>query len=116
MLEIKASDILFDQLSLYKKVITENYVASQLINMGYSLYYWQSNGIAKVDFLLYTSDGIIPLEVKAKDNVQSKSLMVYKDKYNPKYSIRMSMRNFGFDREKKIKSVPLYAIFCLKDI
>lgn len=42
--------------------------------------------------------------------------MVYKDKYKPKYSIRMSMRNFGFDQKKKIKSVPLYAIFCLKDI
>ena len=116
LLEVKTADILLDNLSLYKGVITENYVADQLVNMGYSLYYWQSNGIAEIDFLLYTNDGVIPLEVKAGDNVQSKSLYVYIEKYHPKYSIRMSMRNFGFDKEKKIKSVPLYAIFCLKNL
>ena len=116
LLEIKASDILLDNLSLYKGVITENYVANQLKTMGYSLYYWQSNGIAEVDFLLYTKEGIIPLEVKAADNVQSKSLHVYMEKYKPQKSIRVSSRNFGYDKEKKIKSVPLYAIFCLKDL
>ena len=116
LLEIKTSDILLDNLSLYKGVITENYVANQLETMGYSLYYWQSNGIAKIDFLLYTKEGIIPVEVKAADNVQSKSLNVYIDKYQPKKSIRLSTKNFGYDKEKKIKSVPLYAIFCLKDL
>ena len=116
LLEIKKSDIWLDNLSLYKGVITENYVANQLESLGYSLYYWQSNGIAEIDFLLYTKDGIIPLEVKASDNVQSKSLNVYIEKYKPKYSIRMSSKNFGYDNEKKIKSIPLYAIFCLKEI
>ena len=116
LLEIKKSDIWLDNLSLYKGVITENYVANQLESLGYSLYYWQSNGIAEIDFLLYTEDGIIPLEVKASDNVQSKSLNVYIEKYKPEYSIRMSSKNFGYDDEKKIKSIPLYAIFCLKEI
>ena len=116
LLEIKTSDILLDNLSLYKGVITENYVANQLETMGYSLYYWQSNGIAEIDFLLYTKEGIMPVEVKAADNVQSKSLNVYIDKYQPKKSIRLSTKNFGYDKEKKIKSVPLYAIFCLKDL
>ena len=116
LLEIKKSDIWLDNLSLYKGVITENYVANQLESLGYSLYYWQSNGIAEIDFLLYTKDGIIPLEVKASDNVQSKSLNVYIEKYKPEYSIRMSSKNFGYDDEKKIKSIPLYAIFCLKEI
>lgn len=116
LLEIKKSDIWLDNLSLYKGVITENYVANQLESLGYSLYYWQSNGIAEIDFLLYTKNGIIPLEVKASDNVQSKSLNVYIEKYKPKYSIRMSSKNFGYDNEKKIKSIPLYAIFCLKEI
>ena len=116
LLEIKKSDIWLDNLSLYKGVITENYVANQLESLGYSLYYWQSNGIAEIDFLLYTEDGIIPLEVKASDNVQSKSLNVYIEKYKPEYSIRMSSKNFGYDNEKKIKSIPLYAIFCLKEM
>lgn len=116
MLEIKTADILMDNISLYKGVIAENFVATELTSMNYSLYYWQSNGIAEVDFLLYTKDGIIPLEVKADDTVQSKSLYTYKEKYHPKYSIRMSMRNFGFDKEKNIKSIPLYASFCLKEL
>ena len=45
-----------------------------------------------------------------------KSLNVYIEKYKPEYSIRMSSKNFGYDDEKKIKSIPLYAIFCLKEI
>ena len=58
---------------------------------------------------------IIPVEVKAGDSVQSKSLKLYIDKFNPKYGIRISTRNFGFDKENKIKSIPLYAVFCLKN-
>lgn len=113
LLEIKYSDILLDNISLYKGAIAENYVATQLLNNGYSLYYWQSNGKAEIDFLLYTEDGIIPVEVKAGDSIQSKSLNVYREKFNPSYSIRISTRNFGYDKGKKIKSIPLYAVFCI---
>ena len=59
-------------------------------------------------------DGIIPVEVKSADNVKSKSLKVYVEKYNPKYSIRISTKDFGF--ENNIKSVPLYAVFCIKEV
>lgn len=114
LLEIKAVDILTDNISLYKGSIAENYVANQLIQNNFSLYYWHSEGIAEVDFLIYTNDGIIPIEVKAGDSTQSKSLNVYMEKYNPKYAIRISTRNFGFDKDKKIKSIPLYAVFCIK--
>ena len=66
----------------------------------------------EIDFLLDTNEGIIPIEVKAGDNVKSVSLNKYIQKYNPKYGIRISTKNFGLDG--KIKSVPLYATFCLK--
>ena len=113
LLEIKYSDILNDNLSLYKGSIVENYVANQLTYKGYSLYYWQSNGKAEVDFLLYNDDGIIPVEVKSGDNTQSKSLKIYIDKFNPKYAIRISTKDFGYDPNTKIKSVPLYATFLI---
>ena len=115
LLEIKVADILTDNISLYKGAIAENYVANQLVSNGYSLYYWQSNGIAEIDFLIYTKDGIIPIEVKAGDSIQSKSLNVYMEKYHAKYAFRISTRNFGFDANKKIKSIPLYAVFCIKE-
>ncbi|MDR1347296.1 MAG: ATPase, partial [Prevotellaceae bacterium] len=65
-----------------------------------------------VDFLLSQETGIIPCEVKAADNVKSKSLSVYVSKYKPEYSIRISAKNFGF--ENGIKSVPLYAVHCVE--
>ena len=54
---------------------------------------------------------IIPIEVKSSNNTRSKSLDIYIKKYKPEYSIRISAKNFGF--ENNIKSVPLYAVFCL---
>ena len=68
--------------------------------------------MAEIDFLLYNEDGIIPVEVKANDNTKSKSLNVYIEKYKPKYSIRLSTKNFGYNN--KIKSIPLYAAFLIK--
>ena len=64
-------------------------------------------------FLITTCDGIIPVEVKSSDNFRAKSLKVYMQKFSPKYAIRLSTRNFGMDNG--IKSVSLYATFCIKD-
>lgn len=114
LLEVRYKDILNDDLSLFKGAITENFVATQFVYNNISLYYWLSNGIAEVDFLLYNDDGIIPIEVKAARNTQSKSLNNYIKNYKPSYSIRISSKNFGYDSLKKIKSIPLYAIFCIK--
>lgn len=111
---ITYQDIIKDNLSISKGVITENYVATELIsNYGENLFYWKNqNATAEVDFLIQTSDGIIPIEVKSSNNTQSKSLKIYVEKYKPKYSIRLSTKNFGY--ENNIKSVPLYAVFCIK--
>ena len=112
LLEIQYNDILLDNSFLYKGSIAENYVASQFVRNGISLYYWKSNSDAEIDFVLYNQDGLIPIEVKASKNITSKSLNSYIKKYNPKYSIRISSKNFGF--ENNIKSVPLYAVFLIK--
>lgn len=112
LLEIQYNDILLDNKFLYKGNIAENYVAEQLVRNGVSLYYWKSNSDAEIDFILYNEDGLIPIEVKASDNITSKSLNSYIKKYNPKYAIRISSKNFGF--ENNIKSIPLYATFLIK--
>lgn len=112
MLHIKYNDIILDNLLQYKGIITENYVATQLIANQSPLIYWESGNQAEVDFVLYNDDGIIPVEVKADDNVGSQSLSVYIKRYNPKYAIRISTKNFGFSNN--IKSIPLYATFLIK--
>lgn len=91
--------------------LTENYVANELRINGYERYYWQAEGRAEVDFLISKETDIIPIEVKSNSNVKSRSLNEYIKLFNPKYSIRISSKNFGF--ENNIKSVPLYAVFCI---
>ena len=59
---------------------------------------------AEIDFILYNDDGIIPIEVKANDNVSSKSLNIFIKRYKPKYAIRFSTRNFGYENYCIIKS------------
>ena len=113
MSEIKFPDIMLDKTFIYKGAITENYIAQELASQGESLYYWTSDRNAEIDFALYTDeDGIIPIEVKSGNNVKSVSLNMYIEEFKPKYAIRFSTRNFGF--ENNIKSIPLYAAFCIK--
>ena len=112
MLKINTNDIYLDKPFLYKGEIAENYVANQLIFNNISVYYWATASNSEIDFIIYNEDGIIPIEVKASDNTQSKSLNTYMKRFNPKYAIRISTKNFGF--ANGIKSIPLYATFCIK--
>ena len=91
--------------------LTEHYVANELRVNGYGIYYWESNGVAELDFIIQKEMDIIPIEVKSSLHTKSRSLDLYMKTYNPKYSIRISEKNFGF--ENNIKSVPLYAVFCI---
>ncbi len=89
--------------------IAENYVAQALVTNGHKLFYWESNSIAEIDFVLQKGEEIIPIEVKAGVRTRSRSLSVFLSKYKVAYSIRISAKNFGF--ENNIKSVPLHAVF-----
>ena len=104
-------------MKIYKEIITENYVANQLKSSGLDLLYWKGSRDAEVDFLIATDkDGIIPIEVKADIHTQSKSLKTYYDLYHPKYMIRISSKDFGYNNQTKIKSIPLYATFLIKNL
>lgn len=91
--------------------LTEHYVANELRTKGYETYYWESDGKAELDFMIQKETEIIPIEVKTSIHTKARSLDMYMKKYNPRYAIRISEKNFGF--ENNIKSVPLYAVFCI---
>jgi predicted AAA+ superfamily ATPase len=110
-LHLSFASIIGDKLGEKKGLLAESYCAQELVAGGIPLYYWSSQGSAEVDFLLETDSGIIPVEVKSGENVRSKSLKTYREKYKPAKAIRVSTKNFGF--ENTIKSLPLYAVFCL---
>ena len=91
--------------------LTEHYVANELRKNSYILYYWETKGKAELDIVIQKEMDIIPIEVKTSTHTKSRSLDVYMKTYRPKYAIRISEKNFGF--ENNIKSVPLYAVFCI---
>lgn len=99
---------------LFRGIFTENYVACALKSQGHTLFYWESDGISEVDFLVTFREHVIPVECKAGEHVKAKSLMVYREKYHPEYMIRVSGKNFG--KADGIKSVPLYAVFCMDSL
>lgn len=91
--------------------LTEHYVANELRVNGYELYYWESNGKAELDFMIQKNADIIPIEVKTSTHTKARSLDLFMKTYNPTYAVRISEKNFGY--ENNIKSVPLYAVFCI---
>jgi predicted AAA+ superfamily ATPase len=91
--------------------IAENYVAQAFAANLTPLLYWKNDNTAEVDFVVQKGVDVIPVEVKAGVRVRSKSLGIFMEKYRCPYGIRISKKNFGF--ENGIKSVPLYAVFCI---
>jgi predicted AAA+ superfamily ATPase len=114
--DIRAEDIFFmeEELADFKGGMTENYVNTQLVRSGFKPYFWRNDkGTKEVDFIVSLRGKLIPIEVKSGENVTAVSLNEYVKLYKPAYSIRISEKNFGF--ENGIRSVPLYAVFCIHD-
>ncbi|MDR0393999.1 MAG: AAA family ATPase [Tannerella sp.] len=94
----------------FKGALTEQYVLQQLIKKHtQSVFYWSAEGgKAEVDFILQYTGKVIPIEVKAEENLQSKSLKSYIRKYAPETAIRTSMSDFR--KEEQLTNIPLYAV------
>ncbi len=92
----------------WKGAFTEQYVLQQFM-MTYPVYYWSSkNSDCEIDFLIQTDERIIPLEVKAEDNVHAKSFKRFiQGQYPELKGIRLSMKPF-IDQGWMV-NIPLYA-------
>lgn len=97
----------------YKGALTEQYVLQQLKCIkDLSIYYWSAeNSRGEIDFLLQYETHIIPVEVKAEENLQSKSLRAFIDRYSELHGIRFSMS--GYRKQDWITNYPLYTTECL---
>lgn len=97
----------------FKGALTEQYVAQELCLMEeMDASYWSSDtSRAEVDFLLQAQGSVYPLEVKAAENLQAKSLRVYCDKFSPPRAFRTSLSPY---REQSwLTNIPLYALSLL---
>lgn len=102
--------------SEFKGALTEQYVMQQLkTNKNLDAYYWTNDrGSAEIDFILDTGTEVLPLEVKAAINLQSKSLKTYNEKFRPSYSIRTAMTDYKW--ENHLLNLPLWAVESLEEI
>ena len=91
----------------FKGIISEQFVLQQLVNKSYKAYYWNpENARSEIDFLIQKNNLIIPIEVKSSENLTSKSLKVYKEKFNPDCAIRTSLS--FYKNQEWLRNIPLY--------
>lgn len=93
-------------LTEFKGALTENYIAQALTSDGIDINYWTSDGKAEVDFIVDQVGKVIPVEIKAGKSTKAKSLQVYKEKYEPQLSVKITANNLAFDGEHL--SLPLF--------
>lgn len=98
----------------FKGALTEQYVLQQLTTgKNWSIYYWSSENYgAEIDFLLQYRNVIVPVEVKAEENLQAESLKSFVNKYKSQIALRMSMSDFR--EEENLTNLPLYVVGALK--
>ena len=100
----------------FKGALTEQYVLTELkTNTTENVYYWSSDrGSSEVDYIIQLGRNNIPIEVKANENLQAKSLKTFVQKYNTKINVRTSMANYR--KEEWLLNIPLYLIGNISEI
>ena len=99
----------------FKGALTEQYVLQQLIseNGVMPYYYSATNSQGEIDFVVQGKTSVIPIEVKAEENLRAKSLKAFCDKYNLKFAVRTSMSDYR--KQDWMTNIPLYNIDRIRD-
>ena len=94
----------------FKGALTEQFVLQQMVaDTKYTPYYYAGEkSTYEVDFLIQKGRNVIPIEVKAEENLRSKSLQVYVGKFQPEYAVRTSMSPYR--RQDWLVNIPLWGV------
>lgn len=94
----------------FKGALTEQYVLQQLKTLHeLSVYYWSAeNSRGEIDFLLQSGEKIIPVEVKAEENLRAKSLKAFIERHPELQGVRLSMSPYR--QQEWLVNYPLYAV------
>ena len=95
----------------FKGAFTEQFVLQQLVAQGFSPYYWSNDKTpAKIDFVVQTEHRVIPVEVKAEENVRARSMSEY-IKNHPDYQLKgLRISMMGYQDQDWMENIPLFAI------
>ena len=96
--------------SEFKGALAEQFVLQHLKTRHFfQVFYWSSDtSTGELDFVIQNDDRVIPIEVKAEENLKAKSLKSFFEKFNPTMSVRTSMSDYR--KESWVVNVPLYGI------
>lgn len=113
MLHLSMKTLLTDE--KIKETLYENHIAKTLMESGYALYYYQSEGKAEVNFVIQNRMGeVIPIEIATRSMSKAKSLSIFMKKFTVKKAYRITENNFS--TKKEVRYLPVYAVFCLNDM
>jgi hypothetical protein len=95
----------------FKGAFTEQYVMQQLHTLFPSIFYWSNDSTpAEIDFVVQTDERVVPIEVKAEENVKAKSMAVY-IKQHPDYNLKgLRLSMLGYTDQEWMENVPLFAV------
>lgn len=97
----------------FKGALTEQFVLQQMkTNQSLSIYYWSAdNSRGEIDFLVQQEEKVIPIEVKAEENLQAKSLRMFVERNPGLKGCRFSMSPY---REQDwLVNYPLYSVLTI---
>ena len=93
----------------FKGALTEQYVGQELRLLGFEPVYWSSDtGTAETDFAVQLAGSVVPIEVKAGENLQAKSLKVACEKFGLERALRTSLS--AYRDEGRLVNVPLWLV------
>lgn len=97
--------------STFRGAMTEQYVCQQLQGKVDFIYYWSAdNSRGEIDFIIQVDGKVIPIEVKAEENLKAKSLAAFVARYPSLHALRFSMSDYR--NQEWMENIPLYAISC----
>lgn len=105
--QVLIGDNVFEE---YKGTFTENYVLQQLKSISHTFVYYYSNenSTMEIDFVVQHDNEIIPVEVKAEENLRAKSLRQFTSDNPGLHGMRFSMS--GYREQEWMTNVPLWAV------
>lgn len=94
----------------FKGSLAEQYVLCELkARTDLNVFYWSADtGTSELDFIVQIGKNNVPIEVKASENLQAKSLKTFAEKYNSKINVRTSVSDYR--KENWLTNIPLYCI------
>lgn len=97
-------------------IFFENFVANELIAKEHKLFYWRGKSSAELEFIVESDNRLYPIDVK-KGRGTLNSLEKFSNHNKFEYAIKVSKNNYGYDRDQKLLTIPLYFIpFAAKDL